>query len=73
MGYWCLATLLTIFELHYRGQFYLWRDPKYREKTTNLPQAIDNFYHLVVWSTHRRGQESNYLVSGDKDRLHLYN
>jgi hypothetical protein len=49
LGLWCLMSVLTIFQLHRGGQFYLRRKPEYFEKTTNLPQVTDKLYHLNLY------------------------
>ena len=45
LGLWCLTPL----QLYRGSQLYLWRKPKYTEKTTDLPQATDKLYHIRLY------------------------
>ena len=42
----------TIFQLSCGSHFYWWRNLKYSEKTTNLPQVTDKFYHIMLHQVH---------------------
>ena len=56
-------TTAPLFQLYCGGQFYWWKKPEYPERTTDLSQATDKFYHIMLHLSISRIRTHN--VSGD--------
>jgi len=55
--------LLTIIQFYRGSQFYWWSKPEYPEKTIDLPEFTDKFYHIILLSsTPRHEHDSNFSV-----------
>jgi hypothetical protein len=69
---WYLAPPLKIVQLYRGGSFYWWRKPEYPEKTTDLSQVTDKFYHIMLYQVHlAMYRVLTHILCVDGHRLHV--